>query len=413
MTMTNTYTASLDDVLVSKDFLANPYPVLRQLREEEPVHWSDSIGGWILTRYDDIVSSFKDTEHYSNEGRLARAVEYLPPESRAQLKIFEEHYRTKGLLHSDPPDHTRLRKLVTKAFTPRMIEAITPRIQSVTTELLEAGLREGGMDIIPDLAVTLPITVLAEILGAPAADRPLFKHWADALLSFQGVNKPGLDILLRAQSALVEMKSYLGDLIRKTRLQPGEDLISQLVLAESEGDKLSEAEMLNTCITLLVAGHETTTSLIGNGIYLLLSHGDQWDCLKNDPSLLGSAIEEILRYESPVARQPRLMKADADLAGKRINRGQMVFQMLNAANRDPACFTDPDTFDIGRQKNRHIAFGLGIHFCVGAVLSRTEGQVVFGTLLKRAPAMQLIDHAAAWDITKPNSRMLKTLPVSF
>ncbi len=411
--MTYNSTAALDNVLVSKEFLADPYPVLHQLREEDPVHWSDSIGGWVLTKYDDIVSTFKDSERYSNEGRLARAVEYLAAESRAKLKTFEDHYRTKGLLHSDPPDHTRLRKLVTKAFTPRMIEVLQPRIQEIVNELLDVGLREGGMDIIADFAVPLPITVLAEILGAPMADRMLFKHWADALLAFQGVNKPGEDVLLRAQAALVEIRSYLTELIRKTRGQSGKDLISELVAAESEGDKLSEAELLNTCITLLVAGHETTTSMIGNGIYALLSHADQWHLLKDDPSLLTSAIEEVLRYESPVSRQPRLMKHDAELGSKHIKKGQMVFQMLNAANRDPAYFTEPDTFEVRRQKNRHIAFGLGIHFCVGAVLSRTEGQIVFGTLRERVPDMQLVNGEPAWDLQKPNSRMLKTLPVLF
>jgi pimeloyl-[acyl-carrier protein] synthase len=406
-------TLEIDKMLVSREFLANPYPVLHHLREVDPVHWSDTIGGWVLTKYDDIVSTFREPASYSNEGRLARAVEYLPSESRARLQVFEEHYRTKGLLHSDPPDHTRLRRLVTKAFTPRMIEALRPRIQAIVNDLLDAGMREGGMDIIPGLAVALPITVLAEILGTPVADRVLFKSWADDLLAFQGVNKPAESTLLRSQETILEMKAYLTSLIRERKGRPGEDLISQLVLAESEGDKLSEAELLNTCITLLVAGHETTTSLIGNGIYLLLSNESAWSRLKSDRTLLSTAIEEILRYESPVSRQPRLMKSDVELSGNQIKKGQMVFQMLNAANRDPAYFTDPDTFDVGRRNNRHIAFGVGIHFCVGAVLSRTEGQIVFGTLLERAPAMHLVNDEPVWDVNKANSRMLKTLPVSF
>jgi cytochrome P450 len=411
--MKDSSAATFDEVLVSKAFLADPYPVLRQLREDDPVYWSESIGGWVLTKYDDIITTFKETERYSNEGRLARAIEYLPAESRARLKTFEDHYRTKGLLHSDPPDHTRLRKLVTKAFTPRLMEAMRQRIQDIVNQLLDVGLRDGGMDIIPELAVALPITVLAEILGAPSDDRKLFKKWADNLLAFQGVNKPGEDILQRAQSTLVEIKAYLADLVSQIRGRPGEDLISQLVIAESEGDKLSEAELLNTCITLLVAGHETTTSLIGNGTYSLLAHQNQWRRLINEPALLSPAIEEILRFESPVSRQPRLMKQDSQLGGKQIATGQMVFQMLNAANRDPSYFTEPDTFDIGRQKNRHIAFGSGIHFCVGATLSRIEGQVVFGTLRERVRDMQLVDAEPTWDVGKANSRMLKTLPVQF
>jgi cytochrome P450 len=411
--MSRESTPAIDEMLVSREFLADPYPILRQLRQTDPVHWSDSIGGWVLTRYDDMVTTFKETASYSNEGRLARAVEYLPTESRARLQTFEDHYRTKGLLHSDPPDHTRLRKLVTKAFTPRMIDALRPRIQSIVNDLLDTGLRDGGMDIIPDLAVVLPITVLGVILGTPISDRVLFKRWADDLLAFQGVNKPSEKTLLRSQDTIVEMKAYLTALIRERKGRPGDDLISQLVLAESEGDKLSEAELLNTCITLLVAGHETTTSLIGNGIYLLLSNLSEWNKLQNDAGLLTSAIEEILRYESPVSRQPRLMKHDAELAGKSIQKGQMVFQMLNAANRDPAYFTEPDTFDVERKNNRHIAFGVGIHFCVGAVLSRTEGQILFGTLLERTPTIHLKNDVPDWDLNKANSRMLKTLPVSF
>jgi hypothetical protein len=227
------------------------------------------------------------------------------------------------------------------------------------------------------------------------------------------VNKPGEGLLLQGQKALLEVRAYLTDLIRKTRTQPGTNLISELVAAESQGEKLSEAELLNTCTTLLVAGHETTTSLIGNGIYTLLAHDDQWRQLKSEPQLLNPAIEETLRYESPVARQPRLMKQDVELNGKHIVKGQMVYQMLNAANRDPAQFEEPEKFDIRRQKNRHIAFGLGIHFCVGAVLSRTEGQIVFGTLMERAPGLKLVSDTPAWDVTKPNSRMLKTLPVQF
>jgi len=405
--------AALDDLLVSKEFLEDPYPLLHRLREEDPVHWSDSIGGWILSRYDDMLTTFKDTSHYSNEGRLGQAVAYLPAESRAKFRVFEDHYRQKSLLHSDPPDHTRLRGLITKAFTPRVVEAMRPRMQEIVNELLDAVQQAGRMDVIKDLAIPLPVTVLAEILGVPKADTGLLKGWADDLLAFQGVNKPSEEILARAQEAIVGIRAYLGELLSEKRRHPGEDLLSQLTAAESEGDKLSEPELLNSCITLLVAGHETTTSLIGNGIDALLRHPDQWRLLQNDPSLLPSAIEEILRYESPVARQPRLMKQDAEMGGKHIRQGEMVFQMLNAANRDPAYFTDPDRFDIRREKNRHIAFGLGIHFCVGAPLARTEGHIVFSTMMGRLPGICLVDEKPNWDLQKPNSRMLTTLPVLF
>ena len=199
----------------------------------------------------------------------------------------------------------------------------------------------------------------------PKSDLGLFKGWADDLLAFQGVNKPAVELLERSQRALVEIRAYLSELIKQKRREPLQDLLSALVAAESEGGRLSENELVNSCITLLVAGHETTTSLIGNGLYTLLRHPDQWQLLKQNPALLPSAIEEMLRYESPVARQPRLMKQDAEMGGKRLREGQMVFQMLNAANRDPGYFTEPDNFDICRQKNPHLAFGFGVHFCVG------------------------------------------------
>ena len=411
--MAATFLATVDDLLVSKEFMEDPYPILRRLREEDPVHWSDSIGGWILTRYDDMVTTFKDVSHYSNEGRLAKAVEYLPPESRAKFKAFEDQFRLKSLIHSDPPDHTRLRGLITKAFTPRVVEAMRPRIQEITNQLLDAVQADGRMDIMKDLAIPLPVTVLAEIFGVPKSDLGLFKGWADDILAFQGVNKPAVELLERSQKGMLEIRAYMRELVKQKRREPGEDLLSQLVAAESEGDRLSETELVNSSITLLVAGHETTTSLIGNGIYTLLRNPDQWQLLRNDPSLLTSAIEEILRYESPVARQPRLMKQDAEMDGKQIRQGQLVFQMLNAANRDPAYFTDPDRFDIRREKNRHIAFGLGNHFCVGAVLARTEGQIVFSAVLDRLPRIQLVDEKPSWDLLKLNSRMLTTLPVLF
>ncbi len=411
--MTKTSLAAFDELLVSPEFVADPYPILHQLREEDPVHWSDSIGGWIVTRYDDIVPTFREVSRFSNEGRLAKVVEYLPAESRAKFKPFEDHFRAKSLIHSDPPDHTRLRSLVTTVFNATRVEAMRPRIQAIIDQILDSVQGAGQMDVIRDVAVPLPFAVLGGILGVPLSDQSHVKEWADGLLAFQGVNKPSEAILEYSQKSLIAIKGYMTELIKEKRRQPAEDLLSHLLAAESAGDKLSEQELIYTCITLLVAGHETTTSFIGNGIYTLLNHPDQWRLLQEEPSLLNSALEEILRYESPVSRQPRLTKHDTELGGKQISQGQVVFQMVNSANRDPAYFADPDEFNIRRQPNRHIAFGLSIHFCVGAVLARTEGQVVFRTILDRLPKLQLVDNKPDWDVTKPNSRMLRTLPVRF
>ena len=403
----------LDDYLVSDEFVRDPYPTLARLREIDPVHWSESIGGWILTRYDDILATFKDVGAYSNEGRLGRAAEYLPTEARIRLGAFEAHYRTKGLLHSDPPDHTRLRRLVLRAFSPRVIGVMRPRIQQIVDELVDGVADAGRMEVIKELAFTVPVTVLAGLLGAPASNSPMFRDWADRLLAFQGMNRPAESLLLAAQDALLEARQYLAKLIVERRSEPGTDLISLMACPGDNAESLSDAEIINTGITLLVAGHETTTSLIGNGLHALLSHPAQWAEVKSDKALVGPAIEEILRFESPVARQPRLLKRDVELRGRRLRAGQMVFQMLGSANRDPTQFRDPDSFDIHRDPNRHIAFGHGIHFCIGAPLSRAEGEIVFRTVIDRLPDIRLTELTPDWDVTKPNSRVLRSLPVAF
>jgi pimeloyl-[acyl-carrier protein] synthase len=411
--MPSTSLNAIDEKLVSDEFLDDPYPLLRQLQNEDPVYWSESIGGWIVTRYDDIVPTFRDVAHFSNYGRFAKTVEYLPPEDRQRLAPFETHYRQKSLLQSDPPVHTRLRGLMAKPFSATNVEAMRPKIRKIVSDVIDSVEPRGEMDVIRDLAYPLPFSVLGTIMGLPDERQEEIKHWADEILLFQGVNRPPVALLERSQAALLAMRSFLTDLVNQKRRQPADDVISQLVAAEAEGNRLSEQELVYTCVTILGAGHETTTSLIGNGLYTILSHPQQWRKLRENPSLLTSAIEEMLRFESPVARQPRVIQDDVELGGKKLLKGQVAFQMLNAANRDPAYFTDPDTFNIERQNNKHIAFGMGIHFCLGAGLARTEAQEVFNAILERLPNIKLTGEKAVWDRHKPNSRMLHTLPVSF
>jgi cytochrome P450 len=269
------------------------------------------------------------------------------------------------------------------------------------------------MDVVSDLASPLPISVIAQILGVPRSDRHLFRKWADAILSFQGVNKPSEEDLFRAQETIVEMRPYIRQMIEDRRRHPQDDLISKFAAAEAEGGRISEPELISTCGTLFIAGQETTISLISNTLYTLLAHPDQLELLRQNPGLLPSTIEESLRFESPIPRQPRVMKGDVELRGKRLRQGEMVFQMLNAANRDPAYFSDPDKFDIRRENNRHMAFGNGIHFCVGATLAKAEASIAVGTAIKRLPHLRLVDQNADWDLEKRNSRVLKTLPVQF
>ena len=300
----------LDTALVTPDFLADPYPALAELRADDPVHWSEAIGGWILTRYDDVVDCLLDVAHYSSEGRLAKAIDHLPADAQARLPFFAAWYRRKSLIFSDPPDHTRLRRLVLKsAFLPAKVATMRPRIEAIVAELLDAVAADGGMEAIGDFAFSLPALVLCELLGLPPEDRHHFRDWADRSLAFQGRNTPSEAILAGAQTALSEASTYLREQIERRRAEPEayEGLLSRLVAAEATGDRLSEDELIQTVFTLLVAGHETTTSLIGNGLWLLLSHREQLDLLRAEPTLVTSAIEEILRMESPVARLPRLL----------------------------------------------------------------------------------------------------------
>jgi cytochrome P450 len=401
-----------DRHLVSAEFVADPYPDLRRLQAEAPVYWSGSVGGWLITRYDDIMPTFRNTTEYSNEGRLGRAAAHLSVADRQRLRVFEEHYETKGLLHSDPPDHTRLRRFTGKAFAPSRIEATKPYMAKVTASLLDECARQGGMDVVGDLASALPVAVLCEIMGLPASDQYLLHQWADQLLGFQGINKPGLDLLLAAQSAIVEIREYLGGALRERRQHPGTDLLSAFVVSEDEPQGLSEPEIINTCQTLLVAGHETTKSLIGNGLALMLGDRGQWQQLVDDRSLVRSAIEEVVRYESPVARQPRLVTRAGPFGNVALREGEMLFQMLNAANRDPAHFDNPDAFRVGRSPNQHLGFGFGAHFCIGAPLARAEGEVAFMALLERFPSLKLDDPVLRWDSTKANSRVLSSLTVT-
>jgi hypothetical protein len=400
-----------DQDLISNEFLRDPYPILHHLRSNTPVYWSESVGGWIITRYDDVVTTFRDVAHFSNEGRLGRAIDYLSTEQRAHFGAFQNHYATKSLLHSDPPDHTRLRSLLNKAFTPRVVEAMRPRVEALVDELLTQAMRAGSVDLVRDLASPLPAIVIAQILGAPAEDAQLFKQWADDILAFQGVNRPALEVLERSQRGLVDIRAYLTNLIADRRRHSRDDLISHLVAAETQAECLTESELLATCVTLLIAGHETTLSLIGNGLLTLLQHPEQLQQLRQDPTLMPAAIEEMLRYESPVSRQPRLIKQDVTLGGQQLRRGQIAFQFLNAVNRDPAYFPDPDRFDLRRQNNRHLAFGHGIHFCIGAPLSRLEGPIAIAAVLRQMPTLRLTQDAADWDTSKANSRLLRSLPV--
>jgi cytochrome P450 len=387
------------------EFHANPYPFYRRLREEDPVHASP-LGIWVLTRYEDAVMVLRDPR-FGREG-IAELAEARLGAARVRPT------NARDMLFRDPPDHTRLRSLVSRAFTPRVVEAMRPHIQEIVDGLLDRVEGARGMEVIEDLAYPLPVRVICEMLGVPTSDQEIFRQWsADIARSLDAALLPAdSDVVTRGQEASDALREYFRSLIALRRKHPQPDLLSALIAAEEQGDKLSEAELLSTCALLLIAGHETTVNLIGNGLLALLHHPDQLRALADDPALIQTAVEELLRYDGPVQRTSRMTMADVEIGGKQIPKGRVVVAAIGAANRDPAYFSDPERLDITRKENRHIAFGFGIHFCLGAPLARIEGQVAIGTLLRRLPALKLVSDKPEWRESSV-LRGLKTLPVTF
>lgn len=401
-----------DHQLTSPEFLDNPYPVYHQLRAEAPVYWSEAWHCWVLTRYEDVKTTFRDPENFLNGGRFTSLLEQLPPEVRAEVEPLENHFLY-GVINSDPPAHTRLRKLIHLAFTPRVLAQMRDDIQAIVDEQLDRVQDRGQMDVVRELAYPLPVIVIAKMLGVPPEERDQFKQWSDDIIAFQASGRTTPETIRLSQRALLDMRAYLRQIFARRRQNPQDDLITALIKAEEEGDKLSEEEILSTCVTLLVAGHETTTNLIGNGIFTLLQHPAQLQELKNDPSLIQPAVEEVLRYESPLQRNRRVVARDLEFEGQAMQKGQLVLQILGAANRDPEQFPDPDRFDLHRQPNKHIAFGFGIHFCLGAPLARLEAPIAINTLLRRMPTLQLASETVEWQREHSVIRGLKSLPVTF
>jgi pimeloyl-[acyl-carrier protein] synthase len=392
------------------EFRADPYPLYRQLRSADPVHWSAFLGFWVLTRYADCVAVLRDAARFSADPRnwagFADVVQALGGPGPLL------HMQTKWMLLLDPPDHTRLRTLVNKAFTPRVVEGLRPRIQEIVDSLLDDVQGVSGMDVITDLAYPLPVIVIAELLGVPTEDRDKFKDWSrDLARTLDPIITP--EIVEAGNTATLAFIEYFRALVAKRRKEPREDLISGLIAAEEQGDRLSEEELLATCVLLFGAGHETTMNLIGNGMAALLRHPDQLTQLKQDPGLIQSAVEEFLRYDGPVQMTARTVLQDVEIGGKIIPKGQQAITVLGAANHDPAQFADPDRLDITRKDSRHLlTFSHGIHYCLGAPLARVEAQIAINTLLHRMPGLRLQSEELAWRETV-TLHGLKALPVVF
>jgi cytochrome P450 PksS len=365
--------------ILSPEHKANLYPFYARLRAEAPVYPTilpDGQRAWLISRYDDVVMVLKD-ERFAKDRSHAKKQFWIPG-------VFRELAR--NMLHRDGADHARLRALVTKAFAPRLVEQMRPRIQGLADGLLDVAERRGRIDLIRDYAQPIPTTIIAEMLGVPVSDRRRFERWTRAIVSVS----PSFWGMLTVLPPLWAFMQYVRRLVRARRAAPRDDLLSGLVHAKEAGEQLNEEEVVAMVVGLLVAGHETTVNLIGNGTLALLQHPDQLEKLRNDPSLIRSAVEELLRYDSPVeTATDRFATGDLTVAGLTIPRGEIVFAAIGSGNRDERRFVNPDTLDITREPNRHLAFGLGSHYCLGAPLARLEGQIAINTLLRRAPHLRL------------------------
>jgi cytochrome P450 len=367
----------------SPEMMADPYPAYRAMRERGRVQRT-SAGHWLATGYDEVSRLLADQRFGEAAGRGGR-IRLSRTRREGPQRLLG---RVDTMLSQDPPEHTRLRRLVSKAFTPRSVQKMRPRIQQIVNELLEKIDGRGEFDLVSEVAWPLPVIVIAEMLGIPREDRERFKRWSDAMVATLGGDYSALAEARRSNEELVE---YVSRVIAERRKEPRDDLISRLVAAEERGQTLTEDEMLGTVALLLVAGNETTAHLISNGMLVLLRNPDQMARLRDDPALLPSAVDELLRYTGPVHTTRRVAKTDVLLGGAEIRRGEVVIGLLAAANRDPDKYPDPDSLDVARNPTDHVAFGDGIHFCLGAALARLEGQITIGTLLQRFPNLRLLD----------------------
>lgn len=385
MTTTPSGQASGEPRLFGPEMLANPYPFYHRLRTTQPVLRVPALDAWIVTTYEGVNGSLRNPRLSSDRFPRARA----RLEAKGLGGLVDD--RMKSMIHMDAPDHTRLRGLVNKAFTPKVVEAMEGHIEEIVDELLDAAHKKGRFDLIADLAYPLPVMVIAEMLGVPPEDRSKFKHWSDELSAVLAGDPAALPdgVLDQVMVARAELVDYFRAVTASRRLSPGNDLLSALVQAEEEGGKLSEDELYSTLVLLLVAGNETTTNLLGNGMFALLSHADELRRLWQDPAIVPSAVEEMLRYDSPIQFTTRLAKADVEIHDTKIREGEWLYLVIGAANRDPEQFPDPDRFDVGRAGNKHIAFGAGAHFCLGAPLARLEAQIALRSMRQRFANLRL------------------------
>ncbi|WP_229197245.1 cytochrome P450 [Bradyrhizobium acaciae] len=368
---------------------------------------------WVITRYEDVKRVAVANSDMSAD-RLAPFFAAAPAESRSSYASLMT-YLGNWMVFRDPPEHTRLRRLFTKAFTSRSVKALEPNVEQIVGLLFDEMERKSAsgeiVDWIADFAYPLPATVMMDLLGVPREDLLLVKHWSDDIALFIGTSRATADKYLRAEAGAKAMAGYFRDIVAQRKIDPRDDIISQMVSAREEQEALSDDEVIATCILLLFAGHETTTNLLGNGIYYTMKSPEQWERLKRDPALAEPAVEEWLRYDGPSGALARVITADVDFGGRKLRQGQRLFAFINAANRDPEQFPDANRFDVGRSPNAHLTFGHGIHFCLGAQLARLEGQIALRSLVARFPGIALATASSPEWKDSLILRGLQSLPV--
>ena len=394
--------------LLDPEVLANPYPLYRRLRTEAPVHWDPFLHAWVVTRYSDVVRVLHDfsADRTPTPEQLERMnLSAISPIAAVMVK---------QMLFLDAPAHTRLRSLASSAFTPARVRVLRSHIQQIADTLIDAAMaaKPGQMDIIAEFAEPLPAIVTAEMLGVPIRDHRQLKDWTAVFAEMLGNFQHNPDHVPKVLRALEEMLAYFRERVRELRAHPREGLINSLLTAEINGDRLTEEEVIANSIVTMVGGQETTTNLIGNGLLTLLRYPAEMQRLRDAPELIPSAVEELLRYESPSQHTARLARGDVELGGRKIRKRDAVIAVMGAANRDPERFPDPDRLDVARTDNRHLAFGWAAHFCFGAALARIEGQVSFSTILRRMPELALQPVPLQWR-TNLGLRGLVALPVRY
>lgn len=394
----------------------DPYPVYTYLREHEPVRWNAMFNCYMLTRYDDVNMAFSDHHRFSSDiwSNIPEGVGFAGDDEDSQNLKQIIPFLAYNLQGMDPPGHTRQRTLMMKTFTPRMLEAFRPTVQKLVNELIDQKLADGQMDLVADLAYPLPSNVILDLLGIPRSGRPYIKASAEAINEFVSTllfNGPL--VWPRLVRIFAEVKTYLKSLMAGRRAHPGEDLLSRMVLAEEQGDMLSEDEIVIATNFLLFAGHETTANLIGTGMYYLMQNPEQMELLRADLSRIPAAVEELLRYVSPVHVLSRRTMQEVTIHGVTIPEKSSIYLLVGAANRDPEKFPDPEKLDITRPPTRTLGFGYGIHYCLGAALARIEGQVAFETIIRRLPDLHIT--TVETPEYRPNYflRGLSALPVAF